>query len=862
MARGRLRVHLGAAPGVGKTYAALAEARDRRADGVDVVVGFVETHGRSATAAMVGDLEVVPRRRMSYRGATLEEMDLDAVRGRAPDLAVVDELAHTNAPGCRNPKRWQDVEELRDAGIDVLTTVNVQHLESLNDSVARITGVTQAETVPDQVVRDADEIELVDLSEQAIRNRLAAGLIYPPERIDAALANYFRSGNLSALRELALSWTADRVDETLDAYREAHGIAEPWETRERVVVAMTGAPANTDVIRRAARMAMRTRGELVGVHVASADGLVGPPDTTTLLAHQRTLLEALGGTFREIAGADIASALVSFARAENATQLVLGASRRTRLATVVQGSVINDVIRAAAPIDVHVIAPDADAPVERTRLPSRSGRPGLVSRRRRGLGWAIAVVGVPAVTLPLVEFRSQVSLPTALLAYLFVVVASAATGGFASSLAASIAGFLLANALFTDPVGTLVVIQPQDVVALVMFVTVAVVVALLVRQSLKRADEAVRARTEADALTRAATSLASDPDPLAGMAEQVRRAFDQLGVAVLVDDDGSWRTETAVGPDAPRGAEEADATIELGPRALLALRGPHLRARELDTLQAFAAQVSAALDRRVLAVEASRAEQLSAANELRTALLRAVSHDLKSPLASIKASVSSLRARDVAWSPDDTAEFLASIELETERLIDLITNLLDVSRLDARAVDATLRDVALEDVVAAATARVPPARGLHIDVPESLPTVHADSALLERAVANLVDNAVTHAPEDDTVVVTADVVAGQVHLRIVDHGPGIPLDQREAVFEPFQHRGDGVANRGNGLGLAVARGMTEASAGRLELSDTPGGGVTATIVLDVHGSPAASGPGPEEGCAGTTMADGAGMAPT
>ena len=377
--RGTLRVYLGAAPGVGKTFAMLNEGRRRKERGTDVVVGYVETHGRAHTAEQIGDLEVVPRRVLTYRGAALEEMDIDAVLARRPNVALVDELAHTNVPGSKHAKRWEDVDVLLDAGIDVISTVNIQHLESINDVVERITGIKQRETLPDQIVRAADQIELVDMTPEALRRRMAHGNIYAPEKIDAALANYFRPGNLAALRELALLWVADRVDDALEEYRERHGITEPWETRERVVVAITGAPSADALVRRAARIAQRAHGELLGVHVRADDGLVGGSET---LDHQRRLLEEMGGIYHETAGNDIAAALVEFARAENATQLVLGASQRSRWAELTRGSVINRVVRLSGHIDVHVISQGLATGRRRTeRCPGCAG----ASRCRRAV---------------------------------------------------------------------------------------------------------------------------------------------------------------------------------------------------------------------------------------------------------------------------------------------------------------------------------------------------------------------------------------------------------------------------------------------------------------------------------------------
>ncbi|HEY6532124.1 MAG TPA: universal stress protein, partial [Acidimicrobiales bacterium] len=410
MGRGQLRIYLGAAPGVGKTFAMLDEGWRRQQRGTDVVVGYVETHGRRNTQAQIRDLEVVPRRTIEYRGSIFEEMDLEAILARRPAVVLVDELAHTNVPGSHYAKRWEDVAELLEAGIDVVTTVNVQHLESVNDVVEEITGVQQQETVPDEVVRAADQIELVDMAPEALRRRMAHGNIYAPEKVDAALANYFRVGNLAALRELALLWTADRVDEALTDYREAHGISRLWETRERIVVAVTGAESGGDLIRRAARIAGRSHGDLLGVHVRADDGL---DDDDGELAEHRRLLGDLGGDYHEVVGSDPAAALVGFAMAENATQLVLGSSSRGRLSEFTRGSVINRVIRSAGPIDVHVISNEAtpDGRDRRRSLPPTRRRPRALTRERRLAGWSLAAVAIPLLTAILLAFDDALTLP-------------------------------------------------------------------------------------------------------------------------------------------------------------------------------------------------------------------------------------------------------------------------------------------------------------------------------------------------------------------------------------------------------------------------------------------------------------------
>ncbi len=550
MARGNLRIYLGASPGVGKTYAMLNEGWRRASRGTDCVVGLVETHGRVNTGAQVRDLEIVPRRRIEYRGSVFEEMDVDAIIARAPKVVLVDELAHTNVPGSRNEKRWQDVHEILDAGIDVISTVNIQHLESMNDVVEEVTGIKQQETIPDSVVRAADQIEIIDMTPQALRRRMAHGNIYPAERVDASLANFFREGNLGALRELALMWTADRVDEALEDYREKHGISGQWETRERVIVAITGAPGGHDVVRRAARMAARTRGQLVGVHVRPADGLRGPSGQT--LAAQRRLLAELGGTYHELAGADIATALVEFASAENATQIVLGASRQSRWATFLRGSVINDVIRASGPIDVHVISSEPGDDVGDVRITThRARRPAAISPRRQILAWVLAVVAPLLTSLVLAQMHATLTLPSDLLIFMLVVVVVAALGGMWPALVSAISGFLLANYFFTQPTHEFTVADGENLVALVIFLLVGGVVSYLVATASRRTVEAAQSRAEAETLAALSGTLAAAEEPLPQLVAQVREAFEADSAAVLSGGPITWTVLASAGEPVP-----------------------------------------------------------------------------------------------------------------------------------------------------------------------------------------------------------------------------------------------------------------------------------------------------------------------
>ncbi len=849
--RGTLRIYLGAAPGVGKTFAMLNEGRRRNERGTDVVIGFVEFHGRARTADQVGDVEVVPRQRIEYRGTTFEEMDVDAIVRRRPEVVLVDEYAHTNVPGSRHAKRWEDVDELLDAGINVISTVNIQHLESLNDVVEQITGIRQRETVPDRIVRRADQIELVDMAPEALRRRMAHGNIYPAERIDAALGNYFRVGNLSALRELALLWVADRVDDALTDYRERHGITKPWETRERVVVAISGAPAGEKLIRRAARIAERTKGDLIGVHVVDASGLAsGLADSgDDGIARQRRLLEDLGGEYRRVTSNDIATALVDVARSENATQIVLGTSNRSRWQELFSGSVINKVVRHTDQIDVHVIseredeAPEAedDDDDRERRLPAIKPVLTPLSPRRQLWGWVIAAAGLPLLTLLLANLRDSFGLTSVLLIYLILAMVVALVGGVLPAAAAVVGGFLLANYYFTPPLYEFTIHEGENLLALVVYAVAAGIVAVLVDRVGRSRLQASRSRSEAEALAALAGAMAV-PGGLREMLGQVRATFGFRSAALLHEGLDGWAVQVASGSDPPSGPGDADVFRELGGGLGLALAGGSLSADDQRVLNAFAAQLAAAAESQRLQDEAGKATQLAHANDLRAALLQAVSHDLRTPLASIKAAISSLRQADITWSPEDRAEFEETIESETDRLTALVGNLLDMSRLQAAALSVDLHPTGVEEVVVGAvTSLGTSGPDVDIDVAETLPAVDADAALLERALANLIDNAARVSPPEALLRVTAgEVGAGPTHridICVIDSGPGIKPADRELVFQPFQQLGDHDGGRGGvGLGLAIARGFVEAMGGELVVEDTPGGGTTMIVSLPIAGA--------------------------
>jgi two-component system sensor histidine kinase KdpD len=847
--RGQLRIYLGSAAGVGKTFSMLGEGHRRAERGTEVVVAFVETHGRPHTAALIEGLEVIPRQRLAYRGTSFEEMDVAAVLARRPEVALVDEYAHTNVPGSRNEKRWQDVEELLAAGIDVISNVNIQHLASLNDVVEKITGVPQRETVPDAIVRAADQVELIDMTPEALRRRMAHGNIYPAEKIDAALTHYFRAGNLAALRELALLWLADKVDEGLQRYRAAHDIQGTWEARERVVVAVTGGPEGDTLIRRAARIAARSSGgDLLAVHVTKSDGLTGA--NPAALAEQRRLAESLGGTYHQIVGDNVPEALLTFARGENATQLVLGVSRRNWLSALLTGpGVSNRTIRGSGDIDVHMVT---HAQMGRGRgLPRVRG--GLPLRRKLA-GYALAIVLAPLLTLFLASLRNGINLTSDVLCFLVAVIAVALVGGFVPAVLEAVAGSLLLNYYFTPPIHKWTIAEANNALALGIFVAVGLVVSSVVDGAARRSKQAARASAESEMLVTAAGSVLRGQQALTAVLDRVREAFGMESVTLLERAPGSagtphrpgtgWVAAASSGDPALDRPEDADVDVPINDNLSLGLRGRALPASDRRVLGAFAAYAAAALEQQRLAAEAEAARPIAEADRMRTALLAAVSHDLRTPLASAKAAVTSLRSHDVQWAAEDRDELLATADESLDRLAHLVDNLLDMSRLQAGALSVFPRPADLDEIVSRSLDDLGPAgREVMVEMPGTLPEVQVDPAILERVIANLTANALRYSPAGSPPLLTASALADRVELRIVDRGPGIPESDRDRIFVPFQRLGDTDNTSGVGLGLALSRGLTEAMGGSLEPEDTPGGGLTMALSL-----PAA--PGPSAGPAG------------
>ncbi|MCX5046001.1 sensor histidine kinase KdpD [Aldersonia sp. NBC_00410] len=822
--RGELRIYLGAAPGVGKTYAMLGEAHRRLERGTDLVAAVVEAHGRTKTLELLDGIEMIPPRFVPYRGTRMPELDVPSVLRRRPTVVLVDELAHTNTPGSANPKRWQDVEELLAAGITVISTVNVQHLESLNDVVQQITGVVQQETVPDEVVRGAAQVELVDITPEALRRRLAHGNVYGPEKVDAALSNYFRPGNLTALRELALLWLADQVDAALAKYRAEKDITDTWEARERVVVAVTGGAESETLLRRASRIASKSSAELMVVHVVRGDGLAGV--SAPKMGKVRGIASSLGATVHSIVGDDVPTSLLEFARDVNATQLVLGTSRRSRWARIFDEGIGAATLQQSGKIDVHMV----------THEEARTGFrfASLAPKERRVFAWLAAIV-VPlvacAVTALFLDGILDLGGESAV--FFVVVLLVALLGGIGPAVLSALISGAMLNFFFVDPRHSLTIAEPDSFVTVLVLLAVAVAVAALVDSAAKRAAQARRASQEAELLALFAGSVLRGAD-LPGLLERVRETYSQRAVSIVGRAEGAI---ASVGTDPPSTPADADTAIEVGEGDyFLLLGGAELPARDRRVLNAVANQAVGLIRQRQLADEAASAAALAEADRLRRSLLSAVSHDLRTPLAAVKAAVSSLRSHDVEFSPDDTAELLATVEESTDQLTALVGNLLDTTRLAAGVVRPELRRVYVDEAIhrvllgigTGASRLRPSLDRVEVDVGDAC--VLADAGLLERVLANLVENALQYAPAGKVRVAAAQT-GNRVLITVADEGPGIPRDEQEQMFDAFQRLGDRDNSTGVGLGLSVVRGFVEAMGGTVTATDTPGGGLTIVVEL-------------------------------
>lgn len=864
--RGQLRIYLGYAAGVGKTFAMLEAAHQRRAEGVDVVVAYAETHGRADTAALLEGLEIVPSRVVDYHGTQLRETDVDAVLARRPRLALVDELAHTNAPGSRHPKRYQDVEELLAAGIDVYTALNIQHLESLNDVVAQITGVTVHETVPDQVIDDAAEIILVDLPPDELRQRLQAGKVYVPEQAARAIERFFRPGNLTALREATLRRAAERVDDQMRAYMQTRAIPGPWPATERLLVCISASPLSERLVRSARRLADELNAEWFALYVETAAHTRLTPAEHDRIARALTLAEELGAKAVTLPGRAVAPAIIEYARAHNVTKLLAAKPLRSRWHELVHGAVVDQLIRISGAIDVLVVSGEPAAEPARVE---RAWRPHRPWRRYVQSGLLVALVTV--IGQPL---RLWLAPTNVVMLYLAAVVYAAVAWGRGPSILTSVLGVLAFDFFFVPPHLTFVVADTEYLLTFVALFVVGLVVSTLAAQAREQA-EAARSRAlqtgELYDLSRDLAAAAELDDLLGMLRRHVEQTFKRQAVILLphgdrllshsasaglaLDDnelavaDWAWRHELPAG----RGTSTLPAatlrylplkTVR-GTVGVLGVQGPapserNLPPEQVRLLEAFASQGALAIERAQLAQQAQHAEVLQAAEKLQTALLNSISHDLRTPLVSITGALSSLQEDGARLDSAARWALVDNAREEAERLNRLVGNLLDMTRLEGGAMQVKREPVDLADLVGAALQQVAARLGdrpVSVSVPADLPPVPADFMLIFQVLVNLLDNALKYSPPGSPLEVAARPDGAIVELEVSDRGVGIPPHDLTHIFDKFYRVQQPGNVSGTGLGLAIGKGIVEAHGGAMRAENRSGGGTTIRLRLPLEAEP-------------------------
>jgi two-component system, OmpR family, sensor histidine kinase KdpD len=847
--RGRLKIFLGAAPGVGKTYAMLSQGRQRRLDGVDVVIGVAETHGRVETDLLTKGFETIPKKRAPYRGQVLAEMDLDAILQRKPQLVLVDELAHTNAPGSRHPKRYLDVEEVLAAGIDVYSTLNVQHIESLTDVVAKITHVQVRETVPDSILDRADEVEVVDLTPEDLIQRLREGKVYVPELAVHAIRNYFTAGNLTALREIALRRTAQRVDEQMVDYMRAHAIQGPWEASERILVCVNESPGSVGLVRYARRLADRLRASWTTIHVETGVSQRLSDTERDRIAEALRLAERLGGQAVTIPASDAVQGLVAYARENNFTHLVIAKSRRTRWSEVFLGSVTARLIRNAGAISVHVIAPAA--------LPVTDPRPRAAARvpeRRFTPRDYVETTAMVVAALLLGEVLKQfLAVSNIALVFLTAILASAIAYGLWTAVFACALSLLAYNFFFIPPLYTFTIGEPENVVNLFFFGFAAVVVSNLTARVRAQAVVARnRARTTEDLyqFSRKLAGVVTLDDLLWATAFQIASML-KLRVVILLPEHDTVEVRTGYPPEdvldeadlaaakwvwahgqpAGRGSDTLPGAKRLflpmrtgrGVVGVVGLdndqRGPLLSPDQRRLYDALADQAALAIERVHLAEDVDRARIAAAAEKLRSNLLTSISHDLRTPLASILGSATALKDRDSHLDEGGRRQLVETIQEESERLNRFISDLLNMTRLEAGAIQPHCEAVDIGDIVGSALRRAATILAGHrieTDIRSDLPMAKIDPVLFEQVLFNLLDNAAKYAPPGTTIRIHAMRADGALELTVADEGQGVPEGDLERIFDKFYrvHAAD-RQRAGTGLGLAICRGFMEAMAGTI-----------------------------------------------
>ena len=863
-AHGKLQIFLGYAAGVGKTYAMLEAARQRKAQGIDVVIGYVETHGRAETDALLKGLELIPRRHVEYRQTTVSEMDVDAVLARRPQLALVDEFAHTNAPGSRHPKRYHDVHELLETGIDVYTTLNIQHLESLNDAVAQITGVVVRETLPDSVLDEAAEIKLVDLPPDELIQRLHDGKVYVPDTAAVAVERFFRKGNLTALREMALRRAAGRVDEQMLAYMQTRAIPGPWPAGERLLVCVSTSSLGERLVRSARHLADELGAEWSAIHVETANGRQAPEEMRARVARTLHLAEDLGARVVTIPGQSVAATVLEYARTHNVTKIIAGKPLRSRWHDWLRGAIVDQLIRSSGPIDIYVVSSEAQASSGRSRqwLPHRPWHRYLQS-----------TLLVAAATLVSVPFSMIISPVNLVMLYLVVVVVAAVFLGRGPSILASVLSVLAFDFFFVPPHLTFAVTDTEYILTFIGLFLVGLVISTLATRAREQADAArfsAEQTTELYELSRDLAAVSGLNDMLRALIRHIRGTFGREGVILLPDNGRLTSTvgsgdvdldedELAVGDWVLRHGEPAGRNTNTLPGAqlrylpmktargvlgVLGIRASgeadrYLTPDQQRLMEAFASQAAVAIERAQLAEQARQAQVLQAAGQLQTALLNSISHDLRTPLVSITGALSSLQEQDAQLDPASRRGLVENARDEAERLNRLVGNLLDMTRVEAGALRLRLEPSDVQDVIGSALAQLDKRLGkrlIRVQVPDDLPLVPMDFALISSVLVNVLDNAVKYSPPDSAIEVEAKLTSGHLEIEVRDRGLGIPPDDLNRVFDKFyrvQRPGRVV---GSGLGLSICKGIVGAHGGFIAAENRPGGGTTISIALPERGS--------------------------
>ena len=861
--RGRLKIFLGYAAGVGKTYAMLEAAHQRKEQGIDVVVGYVETHKRVETEELLEGLEAMPCKQVEYHNVVLPELDVDAVLKRRPQLALVDEFAHTNAPGLRHPKRYQDVEEILDAGIDVYTTFNIQHLESMNDVVAQVTGVIVRETVPDSLIDQASEIEVIDLPPDELLNRLKEGKVYIPEQAARAVQKFFRKGNLTALREMALRRAAERVDDQMRDYMEISAIPGPWPAAERLMICISGHPVSDRLVRAGRRLADELKSEWFAVHVQTLDRRRFSTQGAENVARALRLAEELGAMVRQIEGQNVPATLVDFARKNNVTKIITGSPLRPRWKEMLFGSLTNDLIHLSGNIDVYIVS-DPSGPLPTPITP-------VLRPTSSWIRYMLSVLMVALVTLISLPIYGRLHSTNLVMLYLAAVVISALYLGRGPSMLASILGVLAFDFFFTEPRLTMVVSDTQYIITFLGLFIVSVAISDLAGR-VREHVEAIRAQErQSSTLYALSRELTLSPDldtVLDKVIEQIGQTFNRQAVILLpqsrtgltvraatagftLDEDeqavAAWAYEknhvAGRGTDTLPAAKIRYQPLSVAGRVegVLGVKPDdtnRLNPTQRELLDAYASLAALAIERAQLAEQARQAEIASATEKLQTALLNSISHDLRTPLVSITGALTSFDEQADSLKEGDRKSLIVTAREEAERLNRLVGNLLSMTRIDSGAIKLHIQPGDIQDAIGTALEQLGRRTAGHeikVSVPDDFPLVPMDFTLIVQVLVNILENAVKYSPKGSLIEVSASLLDGKARIEIADRGVGIPPEDLTRVFDKFYRVQRPESIGGTGLGLSISKGIVEAHQGNISARAREGGGTMLIVDLPLSG---------------------------